>query len=103
AVPSERLELGRLPALTITTRNGVPVPLSQIARLHYEFEEPILWRRNRDLVLTARGDIVDGVQAPDLSSEVLAKLGGVRGALAHGYPPQPAGALQGQAKTHNLP
>ena len=60
----ERLELGRLPALTITTRNGVPVPLSQIARLHYEFEEPILWRKSRELTLTVRagtplGEIAD--------------------------------------------
>src|SRR5204863_4310113 len=39
AVASERLELNRLPALTITTRNGVAVPLSQIARLNYEYEE----------------------------------------------------------------
>ena len=48
AIPSERLELARLPDLTIATRNGVSVPLSQIARLNYEYEEPILWRRNRD-------------------------------------------------------
>ena len=48
AVASERLELDRLPALTITSRNGVAVPLSQVARLNYEYEEPILWRRNRD-------------------------------------------------------
>jgi hypothetical protein len=60
AVPSERLELDRLPSLTITTRDGVAVPLSQIARLHYEFEEPILWRRNRDTVLTVRGAMYDG-------------------------------------------
>ena len=73
AVPAERLELDRLPALTIATRNGVAVPLSQIARLNYEYEEPILWRRNRDLVLTARGDIVDHVQAPDVSKEVRAE------------------------------
>src|SRR6202035_4367560 len=38
AVPAERLELDRLPSLTIATRNGVAVSLSQIARLHYEFE-----------------------------------------------------------------
>ena len=74
AVPAERLDLDRLPGLTISTRNGVAVPLSQIARLNYEYEEPILWRRNRDLVLTVRGDIVDGVQAPDVSNEVLPKL-----------------------------
>src|SRR6202008_890407 len=44
AVPAERLELGRLPALTVSTRNGIAVPLSQIARVHYEYAEPILWR-----------------------------------------------------------
>ncbi len=100
AVPSERLELGRLPALTITTRNGVPVPLSQIARLHYEFEEPILWRRNRDLVLTARGDIVDGVQAPDVSTEVLAKLGGIEDALPYGYRIETGGSIEESAKAN---
>ena len=100
AVPDERLELGRLPALTITTRNGVPVPLSQIARLHYEFEEPILWRRNRDLVLTARGDIVDGVQAPDVSTEVLAKLGGIEGALPYGYRIETGGSIEESAKAN---
>jgi len=100
AVPNERLELGRLPALTITTRNGVPVPLSQIARLHYEFEEPILWRRNRDLVLTARGDIVDGVQAPDVSTEVLAKLGGIEDALPYGYRIETGGSIEESAKAN---
>ena len=100
AVPDERLALGRLPALTITTRNGVPVPLSQIARLHYEFEEPILWRRNRDLVLTARGDIVDGVQAPDVSTEVLAKLGGIEDALPYGYHIETGGSIEESAKAN---
>ncbi|MGB6196820.1 MAG: efflux RND transporter permease subunit, partial [Methyloceanibacter sp.] len=100
ALPNERLELGRLPALTITTRNGVPVPLSQIARLHYEFEEPILWRRNRDLVLTARGDIVDGVQAPDVSTEVLAKLGGIEDALPYGYRIETGGSIEESAKAN---
>ena len=100
AVPNERLELGRLPALTITTRNGVPVPLSQIARFHYEFEEPILWRRNRDLVLTARGDIIDGVQAPDVSAEVLAKLGGIEDALPYDYRIETGGSVEESAKAN---
>ncbi|TMJ35915.1 MAG: efflux RND transporter permease subunit, partial [Alphaproteobacteria bacterium] len=52
AIPAERLKLDQLPALTIATRNGIAVPLSQIAHLNFEYEEPILWRRNRDLVLT---------------------------------------------------
>src|SRR6202008_1258132 len=40
AVPEERLALDRLPSLTIATRNGIAVPLSQIARLNYEYEDP---------------------------------------------------------------
>src|SRR5689334_4503956 len=100
AVPDERLELGHLPELTIATRNSVPVPLSQIARLHYEFEEPILWRRNRDLVLTARGDIVDGVQAPDVSAEILAKLGGIENALPYGYRIETGGSIEESAKAN---
>ena len=82
AVSAERLDLDRLPTLTIASRNGVAVPLSQVARLHYEYEEPILWRRNRDLVLTVRADIVDDVQAPDVSNEIAAEAAGHQGCAA---------------------
>jgi multidrug efflux pump len=101
AVPSERLELDRLPSLTITTRNGVAVPLSQIARLHYEFEEPILWRRNRDTVLTVRGDVVDRVQPPDVTTAVLRKLGPVKAALPEGYRIETGGAIEESAKANS--
>src|SRR5204863_3973895 len=100
AVPSERLELNHLPALTIATRNGIAVPLSQIARLHYEYEEPILWRRNRDIVLTARGDIVDRVQAPDVSKEVEAKLKPIKDALSYGYRIETGGSIEESVKAN---
>ena len=64
AIPEERLGLGSFEDLTIPTRSGGAVPISQVARVHYEFEEPILWRRNRDVVLTVRSDIAPTVQAP---------------------------------------
>jgi multidrug efflux pump len=100
AVPAERLELDRLPSLTIATRNGVAVSLSQIARLNYEFEEPILWRRNRDTVLTVRGDVVDNVQAPDVTSEVLPKLRSIRAALPYGYRIETGGSIEESAKAN---
>src|SRR4029450_92128 len=101
AVAAERLELNRLPALTITTRNGLAVPLSQIARLIYEYEEPILWRRNRDLVLTARGDIVDRVQAPDVSNEVLAAIKPIKDALPSGYRIETGGSIEESVKANS--
>jgi multidrug efflux pump len=100
AIPAERLALGHLPTLTIATRDGIAVPLSQIARLHYEYEEPILWRRNRDIVLTVRGDIVDGVQAPDVTNEILPKLQAIKDALPDGYRIETGGAIEESSKAN---
>ena len=100
AIPQERLALDRLPDLTVATRNGVAVPLSQIARIHYDYEEPILWRRNRDLVLTARADIADGVQAPDVSNAILPKLQGIKDALPPGYRIEAGGSIEESAKAN---
>jgi multidrug efflux pump subunit AcrB len=100
AVPDERLELGRLGALTIATQNGVAVPLAQIARFNFEYEEPILWRRNRDMVLTVRGDVIDNVQAPDVTSEVLPKLQSIKDALPYGYRIETGGAIEESAKAN---
>src|SRR5215467_1765734 len=100
AVPAERLVLDRLSELTISTQNGVAVPLSQIARLRYEYEEPILWRRNRDLVLTARADVVDGVQPPDVSAEIEPHLQSIKDALPYGYRIETGGATEESAKAN---
>ena len=100
ATDAERLELSRLPTLTIATRNGVAVPLSQIARLNYEYEEPIIWRRNRDIVLTVRGDIVDGVQPPDVSNEIAPKLQSIKDALPYGYRIETGGSIEESAKAN---
>jgi len=100
AVPAERLALDRLGELTITTQNGVPVPLLQVAHVAYDYEEPILWRRNRDLVLTARADIVDGVQAPDVSMEIEPQLQPIKDALPYGYRIETGGSIEESAKAN---
>jgi multidrug efflux pump subunit AcrB len=98
AVPSERLDLGRVGDLTITSRNGVAVPLSQIARIEYAHEEPILWRRNRDMSITVRSDIVDGVQAPDVTNAIWPKLQPIRDQLQPAYRIEMGGAIEESAK-----
>jgi len=98
AVPAERLDLARVGELTITSRNGVAVPLSQVANVEYTHEEPILWRRNRDMAITVRGDIVDGVQAPDVSNAIWAKLKPIRDSLEPGYRMEMGGAIEESEK-----
>lgn len=98
AVPSERLALGHVGDLTIYSRNGVAVPLSQIAKIEYAHEEPILWRRNRDMAITVRSDIVDGVQAPDVTNAIWPKLQGIRDSLQPAYRIEIGGAIEESQK-----
>ena len=98
AVPSERLDLGRVGDLTVTSRNGVAVPLAQIAKIEYAHEEPIIWRRNRDMAITVRGDVVDGVQAPDVTNQIWPQLQEIRDHLEPAYRIEPGGAFEESAK-----
>lgn len=98
AVPSERLDLGRVGDLTIISRNGVPVPLSQVAKIEYAHEEPILWRRNRDMAITVRGDVVDGVQPPDVTNQIWPQLQQIRDSLEPAYRIEIGGAVEESSK-----
>jgi multidrug efflux pump subunit AcrB len=98
AVPSERLDLGRVGDLTVTSRNGVAVPLTQIAKIEYSHEEPILWRRNRDMAITVRGDVVDGAQAPDVTNQIWPKLQEIRDSLQPAYRIEVGGAIEESVK-----
>jgi multidrug efflux pump len=98
AVPSERLDLAHVGDLTITSKNGIAVPLQQIARIEYSHEEPILWRRNRDMAITVRSDVQDGVQAPDVTNQIWPKLQQIRDHLEPAYRIEPGGAFEESAK-----
>jgi multidrug efflux pump len=84
AVPAERLSLDSLDSITLRGSGGI-VPLSQVARLKPELEEPILWRRNKELLMTVRAGIADGVQGPDVTAQIDKALAPLRASLPSGY------------------
>jgi multidrug efflux pump len=100
AIPEERLGLASFEDLTIPTRSGAAVPISQVARVHYEFEEPILWRRNRDVALTVRSDIAPGVQAPDVTAEIQPAIDAIAATLPPGLRIEAGGAVEESAKAN---
>ncbi len=100
AVKSERADLGHLGDLTITTRSGAAVPVSQVAKIVYEHEDAILWRRSRDTVITLRSDVIDGVQPPDVSARIWPKLAELRASLPPGYRIEMGGAVEESAKAN---
>ncbi len=101
AQADERLAVDRLSDLTITTRNGVSVPLSQIATNAIVADEPILWRRNGTVMLSVRSDVVDGVQGPDVTNAILPMLKTIRDAMPAGYRLDVGGAIEESAKANS--
>ncbi len=98
ATPEERGELGRIADMIIYTRNGKVVTVSQVAKVVYEHEEPIIWRRNRDMEITVQSGVKDGVQAPDVSARVWARLADLRERLPQGYRIETGGAIEESEK-----
>ena len=98
AVPAERLDLAHIGDLSLYSRNGVVVPLSQIAKVEYSHEEPILWRINRDMAITVRADVVDGVQPPDVTNAIWPKLQSIRDSLDPAYRIEIGGAIEESEK-----
>ncbi len=95
---AERRSLESLLEISVPAAGGRSVPLAQVARIVETMEEPIIWRRSRELTLTARADIIDGVQAPEVSKAVDATLGGIRAALPPGYRIDIGGAYEENTK-----
>jgi multidrug efflux pump subunit AcrB len=100
ATPEERKRIGQLGDLQVFSRSGVAVPLSQLARIEPGFEEPVLWRRNRDMALTVRSDVVDGVQGPDATAHIRPSLKPIIDSLPAGYRIEEGGAIEESDKAN---
>jgi multidrug efflux pump subunit AcrB len=100
APQEERADPSRVSDLTILLPTGAAVPLSQVAEISYGFEEPILWRRNREMALTVRADVIPGIQAPTVTAEILPALQPIIEALPAGYRIETGGAVEESAKAN---
>ncbi|POZ50221.1 efflux RND transporter permease subunit [Methylovulum psychrotolerans] len=94
----QRTRLSHLPDLMINTQTGVGVPLAQIATISYEFEEGVIWRRNRIPSITVRGNLQGDLQAPVVSGQVEEKLAELKSHLPLGISIETGGAVEESAK-----
>jgi multidrug efflux pump subunit AcrB len=100
AVPEERRNLDTLKDINLYTRQGTVVPLSQVARVKYGLEEPVLWRRNRDMAITVRADVKDGEQAVSVTQEIRPLLQDIEARLPAGYRVDVGGAVEESDKAN---
>ena len=97
----ERAQLELLGSLAIPTAGGTAVPLSQVARLEYVFEDGIIWHRNRLPTVTVRADIGDGLLPPEVTAQILPTLDDIRAALPAGYLLEVGGTVEDSARGQN--
>lgn len=94
----ERTQLSRLPNLMISTQHGTSIPLSQVATISSEFEEGVIWRRNRVPSITVRAHLRGNMQAPVVSAQIEEKLGEIKANLPLGISIETGGATEESAK-----
>lgn len=100
AVPEERLSLDTLKDINLYTRQGTVVPLSQVAQVRSELEEPVLWRRNRDMAITVRADVKDGEQGVSVTQQIQPLLKEIEAKLPSGYRIDVGGAVEESDKAN---
>jgi multidrug efflux pump len=91
----ERARLSLLESLAVPTRTGRAVPLTQIAKVHYEFEEAVIWRRDRLPTITVKADIYKtGLQPATVVKDLSPKMNALRDSLPPGYRLEVGGAVE---------
>lgn len=75
---------GRLLDTAVSTANG-PVPLGQVGRMTIATEDPILWTRNGERVVTVEADTLGDVQPDTILNAVAPRLDMLVAVLPDGY------------------
>lgn len=96
----ERLDPARLGDMTLTTRSGKLIPLSQIGRIEIRSEDPILRRRDRTPTITVQCDYDEAMQPPELSMEIEKALAPLIAKLPSGYRIETGGNIEDSAKAN---
>jgi multidrug efflux pump subunit AcrB len=97
---ADRLDPARFADYTLVGANGQRLTVSQIGKIEVRMEEPILQRRDRVPTITVRGDIADGLQPPDVSAAMYAKLQPIIKDLPAGYGIEMAGSIEEAGKAN---
>ncbi len=94
----ERNSIDTLQSLQISLSNGRTVPLLAFAKLRYELEQPIVWRRDRLPTITLRSTIIDNTQPMTAVAELKPQIDAFAAALPAGYALATGGAVEEAGK-----
>ena len=95
---AERLDVGSLSSLAVPTAKGDAVPLAQIAKIEYRFEEGLIWHRNRLPTITVRADIRSKLQPATVVGELKEPFDQLRAEMPNGYLLEVGGTVEESAR-----
>ncbi|NUE92024.1 efflux RND transporter permease subunit [Acinetobacter seifertii] len=95
---AERVEVASLASLAVPTANGTTVPLAQIAKIEYKFEDGLIWHRNRLPTITVRADIRTKLQPATVVGELAESMDKLRAELPSGYLIEVGGTVEESAR-----
>ncbi|MDC4796518.1 efflux RND transporter permease subunit [Acinetobacter baumannii] len=95
---AERVEVASLASLAVPTANGTTVPLAQIAKIEYKFEDGLIWHRNRLPTITVRADIHTNLQPATVVGELAESMDKLRAELPSGYLIEVGGTVEESAR-----
>ena len=94
-----RKDLSLIKDMPIHIGNGKFIPLNQIAKIRYDAEEGLIWRRDLKPTITVQADVADGVTGVDATTQVYGALNDIRKNLPPGYSIDIGGALERSKKS----
>ena len=94
----ERNAITDLGSAYMPTAAGRSVPLTQIAKVGFDWEPGVLWRENRNFAVTVQGDVIEGVQGPTVTQQVWPQLQALSATMPPGYRIEVAGAVEESSK-----
>ena len=94
----ERSHLSSLDDLSVPTRAGKSVPLSQIGRLKHSFEPGLIWRRDRLPTITVRGNLYGKIQPATVVELVKPEIDAIQATLPDGYRIATGGSVEESSK-----
>jgi len=86
-------------SMELTTADGRKVPLGHVGELEMEFEEPVIWRYNRQPYITVQADVV-GAQASDVATDLDQRMLELRALLPEGYHIDIGGSIEQSGKAN---
>ncbi|HZY67275.1 MAG TPA: efflux RND transporter permease subunit, partial [Devosia sp.] len=94
----ERHSIETFKGLQVPLPNGSTVPLLTFAKIGYDLEQPIVWRRDRRPTITLKATITDKSQAATIVAALQPKVDEFKGELPPGYLLATGGEVEESAK-----